>query len=58
MAVPRNRSSNARRKTRAAHMAKQAKNFTACKNCEKMRLSHRICPNCGQYANRTVNEKA
>lgn len=58
MAVPRNRSSNARKNSRRAHMAKQPKNLSACKNCGKMRMSHRMCPSCGQYANRTVNEKA
>ncbi len=54
MAVPRNRSSNAKKNSRRAHMAKKPKNTSACSNCKKARLPHRICPYCGFYDNKAV----
>ncbi len=54
MAVPRNRSSNARKNSRRAHMAKKKVITTKCSNCEKKILSHRMCPYCGFYANRSI----
>ncbi|MBU6383630.1 MAG: 50S ribosomal protein L32 [Verrucomicrobia bacterium] len=49
MAVPRNRTSNAKKNSRRSHHAKKPKNFSNCPNCGKARLPHRICPSCGQY---------
>ncbi len=54
MAVPRNRTSNARKNSRRAHHAKKPKNLSPCPNCAAPRLSHRVCPSCGQYNNRQV----
>lgn len=54
MAVPRNRTSNARKNSRRAHHAKKPQNTSACSNCAKPRLPHRICPHCGFYAGRAV----
>lgn len=54
MAVPRQRMSNARKNSKRAHHAKQPKNCTACSNCGTLRLSHHLCPSCGQYNNRSV----
>ncbi len=54
MAVPRHRSSNARKNARRAHHAKNLKNATSCSFCGTPRLSHRICPSCGYYNNRPV----
>lgn len=54
MAVPRNRSSNARKNSRRAHHAKKPKNTMACANCSQQRIAHRICPHCGFYAGRAV----
>jgi large subunit ribosomal protein L32 len=54
MAVPRNRTSNARKNSRRAHHAKKPKNTSACPNCSKPRIAHRICPHCGFYAGRAV----
>ncbi|HSW72937.1 MAG TPA: 50S ribosomal protein L32 [Chlamydiales bacterium] len=58
MAVPRNRTSNARKNSRRSHMAKKPKNLTGCPNCGKPRQSHRMCPSCGQYKNRAVHASA
>lgn len=54
MAVPRNRTSNAKKNSRRSHMAKKPKNRVICKNCSKLMLSHRICPSCGYYAGRLI----
>ncbi len=54
MAVPRNRTSNARKNSRRAHHAKKPQNATSCPNCSKLRISHRLCPHCGFYAGRAV----
>ncbi len=49
MAVPRNRTSNARKNSRRSHHAKKPKSFGKCSNCGKPTLSHRMCPHCGFY---------
>ncbi len=54
MAVPRNRTSNARKNSRRSHHAKTPVNATACSNCGKLRMAHRICPGCGVYNRRAV----
>ncbi len=54
MAVPRSRSSNQRKNTKRAHHAKKAKHCIPCTNCGTARLSHRICPSCGYYNNRSI----
>lgn len=54
MAVPRNRSSNARKNSRRAHSAKKPVNLMACSNCGKAKRSHHVCPSCGYYAKREV----
>ncbi len=54
MAVPRNRTSNARKNSRRAHHAKKPVGLSPCSNCGKLRMSHRVCPSCGHYKNRAV----
>lgn len=54
MAVPRNRTSNARKNSRRAHHAKQPKPMATCKNCGTAKLSHVLCTSCGFYAGRLV----
>lgn len=54
MAVPRNRSSNARKNSRRAHHAKKPKVAVACSNCGEKHLPHRMCSHCGFYAGRAV----
>ena len=56
MAVPKQRTSKARRDRRRAHDALRAKNLVQCSNCGEMRLPHRVCPNCGHYKGREVIE--
>lgn len=49
MAVPRNRTSNARKNSRRAHHAKKPKTLSNCSNCKNSCRPHRICPHCGFY---------
>lgn len=58
MAVPRNRTSNARKNSRRSHHAKSPKMLSACSNCKNACLSHRICPHCGFYDGRVVIQQA
>ena len=54
MAVPRNRTSNARKNSRRAHHAKKPKNVVKCSNCSAFCLPHKLCSHCGFYAGRAV----
>ncbi|MSO40611.1 MAG: 50S ribosomal protein L32 [Solirubrobacterales bacterium] len=54
MAVPKQRTSRARRdKRRAQHKAPKART-NECPRCHSPRLPHRVCPTCGTYAGREV----
>jgi large subunit ribosomal protein L32 len=54
MAVPKKRTSSARRdKRRATHSAGKAR-LNRCPRCHSLRLPHRVCPTCGTYAGREV----
>lgn len=55
MAVPRNRLSNAKKNSRRSHHAKKPKNLSACSNCGRLCLSHRVCSGCGHYDNRVID---
>lgn len=52
MAVPRNRSSNASKKSRRAHHALKEKNIGICPKCGQHVLPHRMCNDCGAYKER------
>ncbi|WP_213157270.1 50S ribosomal protein L32 [Parachlamydia sp. AcF125] len=58
MAVPRNRTSNARKNSRRSHHAKKAKSVSACSNCGASKLPHTICQACGAYGDRIVLGKS
>jgi large subunit ribosomal protein L32 len=54
MAVPKKRTSSARRdKRRAQHKAGKAR-LNRCPQCHSPRLPHRVCPVCGVYKGREV----
>jgi large subunit ribosomal protein L32 len=54
MAVPKKRTSRARRdKRRATHRAATPR-LNLCPRCHSPRLPHRVCPTCGTYAGREV----
>lgn len=54
MAVPRNRLSNQRKRTKRAHHALSKKITAVCSNCGNHRLSHTVCASCGYYKGRPV----
>ncbi|MBV9455696.1 MAG: 50S ribosomal protein L32 [Rubrobacter sp.] len=54
MAVPKKKTSQARRNQRRAHHALKSPNLVSCPICRELRLPHRVCPKCGNYRGRTV----
>jgi large subunit ribosomal protein L32 len=54
VAVPKKKTSQARRNQRRAHHAIKGAHLVACPNCSELRLPHRVCPECGYYKGRTV----
>jgi large subunit ribosomal protein L32 len=56
MAVPKKRTSSARRDKRRANHKAAAPRLNRCPRCHSPRLPHRVCPTCGTYAGREVIE--
>ncbi len=54
MAVPKKKTSHARRDRRRAHHALKSANLVACPNCGSPHVPHRVCPECGYYKGRTA----
>ena len=54
MAVPKKKTSHARRNQRRAHQAMGSPNLVACPNCGEPHRPHRVCPSCGFYKGRTA----
>jgi len=58
VAVPKRRTSRAKRDQRRAHHDKvTAPQLIECPNCGDMMVPHRVCPSCGHYKERAVVEK-
>ena len=56
MAVPKRRTSKAKRDKRRSHHALPAPTISVCAQCSAPKQPHRICPNCGSYRGRTMIE--
>ena len=55
MAVPKRKTGkSATRSRRSANMNMTAKNLVECPQCHSLKLSHRVCPECGYYNGREV----
>ncbi len=55
MAVPKRKVSRARRDKRRSQVWKlSAPALTRCRQCGELKLSHRVCPNCGYYNGKSV----
>ncbi|NLJ83620.1 MAG: 50S ribosomal protein L32 [Halanaerobiaceae bacterium] len=52
MAVPKRKTSKARKRKRRTHWKISAPNLIECPQCHELRLSHRVCPSCGYYKGR------
>ena len=52
MAVPKNKTSHARKSSRRSTVWKiNAPELTACPNCGELTAAHKACTNCGMYSN-------
>ncbi|NLI59994.1 MAG: 50S ribosomal protein L32 [Clostridiales bacterium] len=54
MAVPKRKTSKARRDKRRANWKVSMPGMAECPQCGTMRLSHRVCKECGFYNKRQV----
>ena len=56
MAVPKSKTSKAKRDQRRGHDALAEPTRSLCPQCSAPKLPHRICPSCGWYRGRMVIE--
>ena len=54
MAVPKRKTSKARKRKRRSHLKLSAPGMSRCSHCNQMKMPHSVCPNCGHYAGREV----
>ena len=54
MAVPKRRTSKAKKGHRRSHHHVDPKGVQYCKECNEPVIPHRVCPNCGFYQGREV----
>lgn len=54
MAVPKRKTSQARRDKRRAHDALREPSVNVCPQCHSPKRPHRVCPTCGTYKGREV----
>ncbi len=54
MAVPKSKVSKSRRDKRRANCKLEAPGMVECPKCHEMKLSHRICKNCGHYDGKEI----
>ncbi len=54
MAVPKRKTSKARKRKRRSHHGLEVKSLTLCPKCGSPMMPHRACPECGYYKGRQV----
>ena len=54
MAVPKGKTSKAKRDSRRAHDAISAPSLSICPQCKEPKMPHRACPSCGTYKGKDV----
>lgn len=54
MAVPKRRTSKARKRKRRTHFKAEVVATQACPRCGDPKLPHRVCPNCGYYKDEEI----
>ncbi|MEK7726948.1 MAG: 50S ribosomal protein L32 [candidate division KSB1 bacterium] len=54
MPNPKRRHSRTRRDKRRTHWKLSTVQTVKCSHCHQPKLPHRVCPNCGYYADRSV----
>ena len=58
MAVPFRRTSKTKKRKRRTHFKLNVPGMTVCPNCGEMKLSHRVCRECGHYDGKEVKAVA
>ena len=58
MAVPKGKTSKARKRSRAANWKLNKPNLVECPHCHELKMPHPVCGNCGYYDNEEVVSKA
>ncbi|MBG9982585.1 50S ribosomal protein L32 [Aerococcaceae bacterium DSM 111020] len=56
MAVPKRKTSKSKKRMRRTHKKLNVPGMTACPQCGEFKLSHRVCPSCGNYDGKQVVE--
>lgn len=54
MAVPKRKTSKARKNKRRSHLKLSAPSLTRCSRCHQYKPPHTVCSNCGYYGGREV----
>ncbi|MCF7826299.1 MAG: 50S ribosomal protein L32 [Candidatus Marinimicrobia bacterium] len=54
MAVPKRKTSRAKRDKRRTHWKISLAGLITCSNCNEQKLPHRVCPHCGYYKGKQV----
>ncbi|WP_027390821.1 50S ribosomal protein L32 [Chrysiogenes arsenatis] len=54
MAVPKRKTSNAKKRSRRAHHALKPVQTMTCPKCQEQKLPHRVCLSCGAYGEHQV----
>ncbi|CZQ94679.1 ribosomal protein l32p [Trichococcus palustris] len=57
MAVPKRRTSKARKAKRRTHFKLEIPGLNSCPNCGELKKSHHVCASCGYYDGVAVIEK-
>ncbi|MBN2604774.1 MAG: 50S ribosomal protein L32 [Bacilli bacterium] len=57
MAVPQRRTSKTVKRKRRTHFKLNVPGMVVCPNCGEMKLSHRVCKECGTYNGKTIVEQ-
>lgn len=57
MAVPKRRTSTARKAKRRTHIKLDLPNMSDCPNCGEVKRNHHVCPDCGYYGGKEVVKK-
>ncbi len=58
MPNPKRRHSKRRTSTRRAHDFLKSPALAKCPNCHEMKQPHQVCPSCGHYKGKAVQETA
>ncbi|HHU53566.1 MAG TPA: 50S ribosomal protein L32 [Clostridiaceae bacterium] len=57
MAVPKRRWSKARSRRSRSNWKVKSPGLVECPQCHELRMSHRVCKNCGYYDGREIIEQ-